>query len=202
MAAPIWNHAWSLKRLLMNTYAHSEIRNRFDNMKRDVLRGIRVEKRTVHDGISPSKTWTVYRIISFSYPQYSPYTSSTNRLTGSKQRRYKHQYEVVLSLQTLSMNSPVRLRTGANRKWDFSPAGRSRKLPNGIVREGTNVRNGINGDFFMRLEFLYAQAGILFGRCYANGPPIHTNPHRILFLDKHALRVVRTLMERGILVRD
>lgn len=199
MAAPVWNAEWTLRRLLLNTFAHADVANRFDYKDRDVLRGIRIEKRTVHDGTSPSKSWVVYRVVSSSYPQYSPYLSSRNRQMGTMQRRYRHSYEVVISLQRLSIDSPLKIRTGANRKWDFSPQARAKKMSNGVVRESLNVQRGLNGDHFLRLEWVRHEVGILFGRCYANGPPIHTNPQKIQFLTKHELRVIEQLINHNIL---
>jgi hypothetical protein len=199
MPRPQWNKDYSLRRLLVNTYAHAEVSNRFDNKDRDVLKGIRIEKRTVHEGTSAARSYTVFIVRSMSYPQYGPYITKAQLALGHKQRRYKHQYEVTLSLERLSIDSPVKLRTGAIRGWDFSPAARTKKMPNGTLRESKNVMNGVNGDFFFRIEWLYAQAGILFGRNFTNGPPIQTNPHGILFLDKHMIRVIETLMAHGIL---
>ena len=186
----------------MNTFSHAEVANRFDNKERDVLWSIRVEKRTVHEGTSAARTYEVFIVRSSSYPQYRPYITKENIRSGSKQRRYKHQYDVTISLQRLSIDSPVKLRTGANRGWNFSEGARGQVVGRGPTRrvvESDNVLNGINGDFYFRLEWLYAQAGILFGRNYTNGPPSRTNPHHILFLDKHMLRVVEQLMARGIL---
>lgn len=199
MAGPEWNNGYSLRKLLVNTFAHAEVSNRFEYKERDVLKGIRIEKRDVRDQGSAARRWTVYRIRSFSYPQYPPYISKKKVEAGRRQRRYKHQYEVTISLPRLSIDAPVKLRTGADRKWDFSSAGKSRKLPNGYIKEGSNVINGVNGDFFFRLEYLYAKHNILFGHNWTNGPPNQVNPRGIVFLDKHMLRVVEQLMARGIL---
>ena len=65
------------------------------------------------------------------------------------------------------------------------------------IIEGSNIVNGRNGDFFFRLEYLYARENILFGRDWTNGPPRRTNPKRIIFLDKHSLAVIEFLLNSG-----
>jgi hypothetical protein len=201
MPSPIRN-SWSLRKLLQITYQFKK--NRFEYSERDVLSRIEILKVHVYDGKQPGEARTTYRIRSSSYPQYYPYktkTDSRGRPT-TRQRKYKHQYEVILQLDKLSLDVPVKMRTGAARMWDFKAKEvitRNRQGRIVSIRESKNTLNGINGDFFMRLEWVYAQEGILYGRCFANGPPLKTNPQQVPFLDKHAIRVVTALMERGIL---
>jgi hypothetical protein len=109
---------------------------------------------------------------------------------------------VTIQLDKLSIDVPVKLRTGSSRKWDFGPNGKTRKVKQGKsikIIEGSNVTNGRNGDFFFRLEWTYYQAGVLFGRNWTNGPPVQTNPRGILFMDKHSLAVTEYLMNTGYL---
>lgn len=202
MPRPQWSDKWTLRKLITNTFSHNETRSRFENKDRDVLKGIRIESRTVHEGTSDNRQYQVFRIISSSYPQYRPYIERRHLVSGSKQRKYKHQYNVTISLPRLSIDAPVKLRTGSDRGWDFSPSARARVEKHGGVRrviESKNVDRGRNGDFFFRLEALYARENILFGRNWTNGPALQVNSHNIVFLDKHMLRVVELLLARSIL---
>ena len=191
---------WTLKKLIQNTYRHME--NRFDYKDRDVLKGIRI-KKVYQYNLSKNVKRTTYIIESYSYPQYYPYYTKKDSRGRERtyQRTYKHQYDVTISLDRLSINAPVKLRLGSNAMWDFTPRGRSKKI-NGRVQEGTNVKRGINGDFFFRCSYLYKQHGILYGENKANGAPVKANPKMIVFLPKHILNVVEVLMNRGILKDD
>ncbi len=191
---------FTIKNLIQNTYLQQK--NRFDNRDRDVLKSIKVKKVSSYE-LSSTRIRTKFIIETSSYPQYYPYfTKKDSRgRDRSYQRSYKHHYDVTIQLERLSINVPVKLRTGSDLKWDFSKEGRTKKV-NGRVIEGTNIKRGINADFFFRLEFLYHKAGILFGRNWTNGPPTKVNPSGIIFLDKHMLRATEVLMSRGILKDD
>jgi hypothetical protein len=195
MPASIQNlEGWTLRKLIQNTYTH--MRNRFEYKERDVLRSIKVKKVSVYDNKGIGEARTKFIIQSFSYPQYRPYISRS----GQRQRKYKHEYDVTIQLEELSIDTDkIRIRTGADMKWDFSTKGKSRKDSRGRIIEGTNIKRGINGDFFFRLSYIRKQAGILFGRNFANGPPLQTNPHRLQFLTKHELMVLEILINKGVL---
>jgi hypothetical protein len=117
--------------------------------------------------------------------------------------KFRHQYQVVIQLDKLSIDVPPKIRVGSQGRWDFGPTGKSRKIKQGRnikIIEGSNVTRGLNGDFFFRCSYLYHREGILFGRDWTNGqPPIIVNPKMLVFLPKHALAVVEFLMNRGIL---
>jgi len=201
MPSPIRNN-WTLRRLVNETYSHKETRTRFDYRQRDMVKGIRIEKISVYDGKNPGEARTKFIIRSQSTPQYAPYyTKSDSRGRPRKrQMKYRHQYEVTIQLDKLSIDTPVKIRVGASRKWDFTPAGRPRKIKQGRntkIIEGSNVTNGRNGDFFFRCEWVYQNEGILFGRNWTNGPPLQVNPKMIVFLPKHALAVIEYLMNTG-----
>lgn len=178
------------------------MQSRYEYAERDVLKSIKIQEVSVYDGKAPGKARTKYVIQSFSYPQYSPYYTprdSRGRPRRS-QRTYKHQYSVTIQLDSLSLDSDrFKIRTGSDKPWDFSPRGKSRKDSRGRIIEGTNVKNEINGDHFFRLSWIRKQAGILFGRNFANGPPNNVNPHQIQFLTKHELRVLEFLVNSGVL---
>lgn len=190
----------TLRKLIQNTHHH--YRNRYEYMRRDVLKSVKVKKVLVYDGKAPGQARTKFVIQSSSYPQYAPYYTRRDRrgrLRGS-QRTYKHFYDVTIQLDSLSLDTDkFKIRTGSDQPWDFSDKGQPRKDKRGKVIEGTNAKRGVNGDFFFRCSWLFKQAGILYGRNWANGPPSQTNPNGILFLDKHALHVVKVLVDRGVL---
>jgi len=179
--------------------------NRFDYKERDVLKSVTVRAISVYDGKNPGQARTKYIIRSSSYPQYAPYyTKKDNRGRPIKyQRTYKHQYDVTIQLDRLSLDTDaIKLRTGSDAKWDFSESAKgfwTGKGRNKRYIESKNVKRGINGDFFFRLEWLYYDVGILFGRNWTNGPPKKTNPNKIVFLDKHMLHTIEYLVNRGVI---
>lgn len=194
---------WTLRKLVQNTFHN--MRNRFDYRDRDVLKGIKIKQISVYDGKDPGEARTKFIVESSSYPQYRPYYTGRD-VRGRPiqyQRTYKHHYQVTIQLDRLSLDDDrIRLRTGADAKWDFSEKGKGKWVGRGRQRrfiEGSNIQRGLNGDFFFRLSWLYSQKGLLFGRNFANGPPKIVNPNMIMFLDKHMLRVVEILTNRGIL---
>jgi len=198
MPSPIQND-WTLRKLIQNTYHH--MRNRYTYKERDVLKRVTVKKILVYGNKPLGKARTTFRIETSSYPQYSPYFTrrdSRGRLR-QRQRTYKHQYDVVISLDKLSLDVPVKIRTGADKKWDFGPSGKTTKDSRGRIIEGTNIKRGINGDHFFRLSYIRKQENLLFGRNYSNGPPKITNTKQIQFLTKHELRAVEYLVNAGVI---
>lgn len=191
---------YTLKQLIQNTYHHKP--SRIETMERDVLKSIIIEKVTVYDGKAPGKARTTYRIRSRSYPQYWPYYTKKDRRGRQRryQRAYRHQYEIILQVDRLSINVPFKARTGSQAAWDKNS--KTRRDNRGRVIESDNYKKGINPDFLFRLEYLYSQHGILYGRNRAKYPPNQTNPNKIVFADKHLLRVIKELMNRGILKDD
>jgi hypothetical protein len=196
MPSPLRNPGGlTIRKLVQNTYAHQETRNRFTYKTRDMVKVIRIEKTDVYDGKNPGQARTKYTIRTQSTPQYFPYYTKKDSRGRSRKRqmKYRHQYMVIIQLDKLSIDVPFRGRVGSLGKWDFSPAGQPRRV-NGKVIEGTNVQRGLNGDFWMRCSWCWKQAGILFGRDYTNGPPVKANPHGIIFAPKHMLAVIEFLM--------
>ena len=194
---------WTIRKLVQNTYTH--VNNRFDYKDRDVLKSIAIQKISVYDGKNPGEDRTKFVITSYSYPQYAPYYTGKD-VRGRKikyQRTYKHEYQVTIQMDSLSIDDDrIHLRTGADAKWDFTEKGKGHWTGTGRNRkfiEGTNIKRGINGDFWFRLSWIRKEAGILYGRNYAEWFPKITNPHGIQFLTKHELMVIEILMNRGIL---
>lgn len=194
---------WTIRKLVQNTYTH--VNNRFDYKDRDVLKSIAIQKISVYDGKNPGEDRTKFVITSYSYPQYAPYYTGKD-VRGRKikyQRTYKHEYQVTIQMDSLSIDDDrIHLRTGADAKWDFTEKGKGHWTGTGRNRkfiEGTNIKRGINGDFWFRLSWIRKEAGILYGRNYAEWFPKITNPHGIQFLTKHELRVIQYLIDKKIL---
>ena len=196
-------NGWTLRKLVQNTYHNKH--TRFEYKERDVLRSVIIRKISVYKGKNPGEARTKFEITSRSYPQYKPYyTGKDNRNRPIRyQRTYRHEYDVILQMDSLSIDDTrIRLGTGADAKWDFSDKGKGTWTGKGRSKkyqEGSNIKRGINGDFFFRLEDVYQQNGILYGRNWTNGPSKKVNPHQLVFLDKHMLRTVEFLMNKGIL---
>ena len=199
-------NGWTIRKLIQNTYVNMP--NRKEYAERDVLKRIEVRKITQYevDKYNNHIPRTKYLIRSYSYPQYEPYYDGhDNRGRAIKyQRTYKHRYDIFLQMDSLSLDdNRIKLRTGSEYKPDFNKStanghweGRGR---NRHYIEGSNVRRGINLDFFYRLEWIYAEQGILYGRNWATYPPIKTNPKRIVFLDKHMWNALKVLINRGVI---
>jgi hypothetical protein len=117
--------------------------------------------------------------------------------------KYRHQYDVVIQLDKLSIDVPFKGIVGSSKKWDFGPNGKAKKIKHGRtvkIIEGSNVTRGINGDFFFRCTYVWKKEGILFGRDWTNGiPPTIVNPRLVVFAPKHFLATCSYLMERGYL---
>jgi hypothetical protein len=204
MPSPIRNN-WSLRKLIQNTYAHSETKNRFDYKQRDLVRVIRIEKTDVYDGKNPGQARTKYTIRTQSTPQYWPYYTKKDSRGRSRKRqmKYRHQYQITIQLDRLSIDVPFKARVGSAGKWDFGPSGKVRKIKQGRsikIIEGSNVARGLSGDFFFRCSYVWKKEGILFGRDWTNGqPPVRVNPKQIVFAPKHFIAVISELMNRGVL---
>jgi hypothetical protein len=206
MPSPLRNpNGWNLRRLINETYAHQETRTRFDYQQRDMVKGIRIEKVSVYDGKNPGEARTKFIIRTQSTMQYYPYYTPRDAQGRSRKRqtKFKHQYEVTIQLQELSLDSPVKFRVGSPGRWDFTPRGKDRRIKQNRtfkIIPGTNTVRGRNGDFFFRLEALLHRQQVLFGRDWTNGQlPVRVNPRMVLFLPKHALAAISLLMARGFL---
>ena len=189
----------TLRKLIQNTWHH--MNNRYDYKERDVLRSVRIKTVHVYDGKNPGEARTKYIVESRSYPQYYPYYTQKDSRGRPRQyqRSTRHEYDVTLQLDMLSIDTDrFKIRTGSDAPWDFSKKARARR-ERGRVVESLNVKKGINGDHFFRLSAIRHEAGILYGRNFAKGLPVQTNRNMIQFLTKHELRVLETLIDRGVL---
>ena len=181
---------WTIKEVMQITYQYA--RNRFEYRNRDVVKQIKIQRVRKLSTDRKNQPTVQFRIESRSYPQYKPYFDAAS---GRKyQRRIKHEYDVVLEMDRLSLNTKTwRGRLGAQGKWEHKPPQRTVKQ---IYRETRaqwkkkytaaelkeqikkhkaranyldvgdyNARvKGINGDFLFRCAYAWNQAGHLFGR--------------------------------------
>jgi hypothetical protein len=170
-----------------------------------MVRIIQIEETSVYDGKQPGQARTKYVVRTQSTPQYYPYYTKTDARgrPHKRQMKFRHQYQVVIQLDKLSIDVPFKGRVGAQGKWDFTPRGKDRRIKQGRtfkIIPGTNQVRGLNGDFWFRDMNLWGREGILFGRDWTNGQlPIHVNPKFIIMAPKHFLVTVEYLMNRGIL---
>jgi hypothetical protein len=204
MPSPLSNPGgWTLRRLLTNSYAHQESRTRFKYQLRDMVKVIRIEKTLVYDGKNPGEARTKFLIRTQSTMQYSPYFTKRDARGRPRKRqiKFRHQYEVTIQLDKLSLDTPFKARVGSQGRWDFSPRGKDHRIKQNRtfkIIPGTNSIRGRNGDFFFRCEWVWHKEKILFGRDWTNGhPPVHTNPKQIVFAPKHFLSCVEYLMNTG-----
>lgn len=106
--------ALTLRKIWEDTYQYKK--SRFNNKKRDVIKKVYVDTITslTLDRLNiPSQK---FRITSYSYPQYYPY----NKVKGKRsknQRTIRHEYDVTLELEELSLDSRFYWRVGSQRKW-------------------------------------------------------------------------------------
>jgi hypothetical protein len=104
----------TIKEVWLYTYRNME--TRFDYRDRDVLKRLRINlvKSYTKDRLNtPTQR---FEIISYSYPQYSPYSKVKGKFS-KKQRKVKHEYQTILQIEELNWNSRFRIRIGSQRKW-------------------------------------------------------------------------------------
>jgi hypothetical protein len=97
---------------------------RFDYKRRDVLRRVVVKERKEINVKDPSRPQHYFQIETFSYPQYGNYLRMTGRKGRQRQyqRTVRHQYDSVLTLQELSLQTTVwKYRLGSQKKWEEHP---------------------------------------------------------------------------------
>jgi hypothetical protein len=168
-----------------------------------MVKAIRIEKTDVYDGKQPGEARTKFTIRTQSTPQYSPYYTKKDSRGRPRKRqiKHKHQYQVIIQLDKLSIDVPFKARVGSLGRWDFSSNGKDRRIKQNRsfkIIPGTNTIRGLNGDFFFRCSYVWKKNGILFGRDWTNGqPPVHVNPKQIVFAPKHMIVCIEYLMNTG-----
>jgi hypothetical protein len=195
---------WNLSNLLDIT---SQVAfSRFEYAARDVKKSlIRIVKTLVYDGKNPGQgSRTVFTIQSTSFPQYWPYYTKYDKWgrVRTYQKKYSHQYQVIVKLDYLTLSTPVKLRTGSDKKWKFQVPEymiKSKKNPYApylSVGDYNAQALGVNGDFFFAHSYNRAVEGCLYGRNYADKAP---EKYPTVFLGKHEIAVIEVLMNRGYL---
>jgi hypothetical protein len=98
---------YTIKQVLYDTL-QSDFKNRLTNSGRDVLKRISIEEvTTINRGAFDKKFGTgvkKYRVKTYSYPQYKPYTNYKGK-RSLRQRTIKHQYDIVLEMDKLTVNT-------------------------------------------------------------------------------------------------
>lgn len=219
------NNKYSLRDLMLLTYESSEFSNRYKYAERDCIKSIVIEQRIKLKTDRLNQVETKFRIKSFSYPQYGNYLKLVNKKRGYKtQRTVRHQYDVIIELDRLSINTKVfKLRVGSQKypqkapqhlidsiyrenlkKWSKDKIFQHRKIKHSYVNSGDWESSvlGINQDWLYRSEFVMSKLNLLYGVCRAQTAPVETNSSMLPFLNKHILNVLQVLLKRGILKNE
>lgn len=121
--ANVINGTFTLSQMLENTWK-TKFKTRFEYQERDVLKRVVVIKQTVLHPDRPNEPTITLMCRSFSYPNYSPYNNHVKN--GGKQRKTRHQYNQVFSIETdsngqFSMESTNwKYRLGSQKKWQYA----------------------------------------------------------------------------------
>lgn len=116
-----------------------------------------------------------------------------------------HKFPVTFLLRDYNQgfNSAFRWRTGSFRKPKFPKRkiseGKDTKAKARIRKENqqiqnSNIRNGIQMQFFFDLEWVLNRWGLLYGPDWTDGPPVERNPKVLPFFDKHAYFIVTRIL--------
>lgn len=197
--------------------------NRFDNRDRDVIKRITVQKVTQLSPDRPGEPSIRYRITTYSYPQYGKFKNIKSKGAG-KQRSIRHQYDTILTMDRLSLNTKAwKIRTGTNKNWEAKPPQKEikqiyrenqkrwdkkrikrhrRNAPYLDVGDWNSRVKGLNGDQIFRTAYALYKAGHYYGDPRGGRRPSSLNSGNIPFFIKHQIHVIETLMKNGILKND
>lgn len=92
---------------------------RFEYRDRDVLRRVTIKQRKEINANHPERPQYYYKIVTYSYPQYGNYLRMTGRRGRQRQyqRTVRHQYDNILELDRLSLNTyNWKYRLGSQKK--------------------------------------------------------------------------------------
>lgn len=196
----------TLRKLFLMTYDHPEYKNRIEFAERDcIIKSIKIKKVTTH---SKYRTPThSLEITSTSFPNYAPYLKKGK----TKQRTTRHTYPITMSFffpkksdQTITMDTPVQLRTGKGGSWpnertlkNLNKRIKSKDKPRGKyidLNDAVAQKYHINGDFYWRQSYIRSSLNCLPGRNYA--PASSTTK---LFLTKHEIAVLYAMAKQGVI---
>jgi hypothetical protein len=180
----------------MSLYYYKTFENKKERMRMDVISGT-MQSRKNYKYDKSIRDWVqTGRDVLFIF------LVRTNPVSYKKQDSIKiHKYPVYFLIHDISLglSSPFKFRTGSMKKPLFVPKGALPKVRQRII--DTNIRNMVQLQFFYELEWILQWNSILYGRSWANRPPMKANPQLLPFFDKHSLRVYEKLL-RPILSRE
>lgn len=107
-----------------------------------------------------------------------------------------HKYPVTFVFYDIDLGwrSPFRWRTGSTKKPQFAKKGASKFERERVAN--ANIKNGIQMDFFFKLEALLSWLGLLYGPDMTNHQlPLKANPEMIPYFDKTALYCIEKLLQ-------
>lgn len=197
--------------------------NRFRHRKRDVIKRITVQKVIQLSPDRPKEPSVRYEIRSFSYPQYKPYIYIKGK-QARKQRSIRHQYDTILTLDRLSIDTKSwKIRTGTTKNWESKPPQKyvkqiyretrklwnkkqiqrhKKKAPYLDVGDYNSREKGLNGDWIFRQAFAFWKAGHFYGNPRQGKRPSSLNKKHVVWFDKHQIHIIESLMINGILKKD
>lgn len=141
---------FSIAQLMRLTKQSSRFSNRYFFQLRDTLRQIKIQRVRSTNIYDLKDSESFMKIISYSYPQYKPYTNVKGRYS-SKQRKIKHQYSVILQIDdSMNINSRNwKIRVGSEKNPRPAPQNMiksikrstSKKLQKQAERKFTKVKD-------------------------------------------------------------
>lgn len=143
--AHVINGSLTLRELIASTYTH--YRSRFIYMKRDVLRTVEIIEVVELSRDRTKQPTKKFVIQTSSYPQYAPYDQKDRkgqyRTVTGKQRIWKHEYESVLEMDRLSLDTKAwSYRLGSEREIPKTfPWTQIKQLPELILKRWVEERD-------------------------------------------------------------
>lgn len=194
--ATVINGDYTILEVLKFTQAKFE--TRFAYRERDVNKSITIKKVVELSKDRKNQPTIKYEITTRSYPQYKPYNTWTGKKQSKayKQRKYAHDYETILVMDRLSINTKTwAFRLGSMKKVVDAPQSQIKQIRRStlekwkrVYKDKTKLKKkiethkriapylsdgdwqarvqGINLDFVYRDAFALQFHGHLYGRSY------------------------------------
>lgn len=179
---------------ISKTLYYKEVDNKSARMKLDIIQA-RITKRKYFEYDRHTKQW-VQQDVGKRHVKFE-FIVASQPVSYKKSDTVKiHRYPVVFVFYDLGMgwNSPFRWRTGSLKKPKFAKKNSSKNERLKITN--ANIKNGIQLDFFFKLEALLSWMGILYGPDLTNHQmPLKANPKLIPYFDKTSLYCVEKLLQ-------
>lgn len=126
--------------------------SRIDNMKRDVIRKMKINKIRSYQPDRHSAPTYKYEIVSYSYPQYKEYLTKTGKNKKQRserkyQRTVRHEYETILQFGEDGVTLDTtkwKCRVGSGRSWENRkpPQNQIHQIYNETVEHWRSLYNG------------------------------------------------------------